>query len=107
MIKGRKYNIFLLFVLVFISVISISINVNASEKKVDNGNATYRVEKTIEKHDLGYGITYQREEAYSSVRKGHYTGQAGGSGGGGDIIPEKEYKQQVNYNLNTGELYID
>lgn len=96
MIKGRKYNIFLLFVLVFISVISISINVNASEKKVDNGNATYRVEKTIEKHDLGYGITYQREEAYSSVRKGHYTGQAGGSGGGGDIIPEKEYKQQVN-----------
>ena len=89
MIKRRKYNIITLFVLIFISVFTIGINVNANENKVDNGKATYRVAKTIEQHDLGYGITYQREEAYSSVRSGHYAGQAGGSGGGGDIWTEK------------------
>ena len=96
--KFRKINLLTLLTLLLISVFTISFNVNVSAagNKVDNGNATYRVEKTVEQHDLGYGITYQREEAYSSVRKGHYAGQAGGSGGGGDIVPDKEYKQQVN-----------
>ena len=94
--KIKKINLVILLLFIGITLLTFSFNVNASDKKVDNGNATYRVERTIEKHDLGYGISYQREEAYSSVRKGHFAGQAGGSGGGGDIIPEKEYKQQVN-----------
>lgn len=95
-IKKLSLYILILFLTITLCSLSISINVSASDKIVDNGNATYRVEKTVEQHDLGYGITYQREEAYSSVRKGHFAGQAGGSGGGGDIIPDKEYKQQVN-----------
>jgi len=96
MYKFRKCNLFVLLVLVLVSLFTLNLKVSANDNIVDNGKATYRVEKTIEKHDIGYGISYQREEAYSSVRSGHFAGNAAGSGGGGGLVAEKEYKQQVN-----------
>ena len=96
--KIRKINLFLLiyFVLFSLFIVSSNVKVFASDKIVDNGKATYRVEETIEEHELGYGIHYQREKAFSSVRSGHFSGAAAGSGGGGSLLAEKEYQQQVN-----------
>lgn len=94
----RKFNLFVLiyFVVFTAFVIFPSANVFAADKIVDNGRATYRVEETVEEYDLGYGIHYQREKAFTSVRSGHYAGNAAGSGGGGSIVPDQEYQQQVN-----------
>ena len=96
--KMKKINLLILFVFVLFGFILINSNMDvlAADKKVDNGKATYRVEQTIEEFDLGYGIHYQREKAFSSVVAGHHAGQAGGSGGGGDLVSGQEYQQQVN-----------
>ena len=94
----KKINLLILFVFVLFGFILINSNMEvlATDKKVDNGKATYRVEQTIEEFDLGYGIHYQREKAFSSVVAGHHAGQAAGSGGGGDLVSGQEYQQQVN-----------
>lgn len=96
--KMKKINLLILFVFVLFGFILINSNMEvlAADKKVDNGKATYRVEQTIEEFDLGYGIHYQREKAFSSVVAGHHAGQAAGSGGGGDLVSGQEYQQQVN-----------
>ena len=96
--KMKKINFLILFVFVLFGFILINLNIEvlAADKKVDNGKATYRVEQTIEEFDLGYGIHYQREKAFSSVVAGHHAGQAAGSGGGGDLVSGQEYQQQVN-----------
>ena len=57
MYKFRKCNLFVLLVLVLVSLFTLNLKVSANDNIVDNGKATYRVEKTIEKHDIGYGIS--------------------------------------------------
>ena len=91
----KKINLLLLFLCTIFSCSFLSVIINASDKKVENVGATYRVEKVVEQSDLGYGLTYSRSIAYSSTKEGHYVGSNAGSVGG-SLVPNQEYQQQVN-----------
>lgn len=73
-----------------------NIEVFATNKIVENEGATYRVTDTIEKFDLGYGISYQRENAMTTVKEGHYSGAVAGLGSTGGFEVGKDYHQEVN-----------
>lgn len=91
----KKFNI-LLLVLVYIICLTFKITVKASDKIIENEGATYRVTNTIEKFDLGYGITYQREDAFTTVKEGHYSGAVAGYGSSDGFQVGKDYHQEVN-----------
>jgi len=91
----KRLNLLLLFISLLISVFIVNVSVIAADKIAENVGATYRVEKVVEKCDLGYGLTYSRNIAFSSAKSGHYIGKDGGTVGS-VIVPDKEYQQQVN-----------
>lgn len=91
----RRFNLVLLFLSLLFAFSFFSVYVKASDRKVENEGATYRVEKVVDQCDLGYGLSYSRNTAFTSVKSGHYTGKDGGSVGY-PITAGKEYQQQVN-----------
>lgn len=98
MVKIKRFSFIILLVLLLISFFNTgSILVNASDKKIENEGATYRVKNKVEECYLGYGIKYQRDIAYSSVKPNHSTGNVAGYGSTGPIVSNQEYLQQVNW----------
>ncbi len=95
----KRFNLLLLFSLVSVCLFSFALNikVEAVNGVVENDGATYRVAKTVEKCDLGYGVHYQRDMAYTTVKTGHYSGPVAGYGSSGNMVPGQEYQQQVNW----------
>ena len=90
----KIYSLVLILLLVFsISFIGNNVSLYAADGKVENQGATYRVKNKVEECDLGYGVKYQRDIAYSSVKTGH----AGSYGSTGTIVSNQEYLQQVNW----------
>lgn len=95
----KIYSLVLILLLVFsISFIGNNVSLYAADGKVENQGATYRVKNKVEECDLGYGVKYQRDIAYSSVKTGHAIGgNAGSYGSTGTIVSNQEYLQQVNW----------
>lgn len=93
----KKFNLFLVIVILLFTASYFDFNlVVKAIDKVENQGGSYRVEEVVEETELGYGVHYQRSIAFSATFEGHYMGQISGSGGGGSIIPGREYQQQVN-----------
>lgn len=92
-----KLHITILLLVISLSLFPvINFKVNAANGIVENEGATYRVTDTIEHFDLGYDIFYQRDNAMTTVKKGHYSGKVAGLGSTGEFEEGKDYHQEVN-----------
>lgn len=83
------------FCLLLILGLFVSFNIHAADV-TDVDGAKYYVDKVKVENSLPYGIKQATHISYSSVAPGQGTGNAAGLGGGGLIVANQYYPQQVN-----------
>lgn len=93
----KKTLIIILFM--FVAMFTCSLDVFAANPSnvTTADEVSYYVGETKDDYDLGYGVQYSRDIAYSKInKKGVVTGAISGSGKGGEMEVDKYYSQQVN-----------